>query len=152
MLIQHLKEEVKDNIDTKVRNCFNQFKTNLEKAGYSVDTIYRNFSVQLVPEKIIIDIDAEITTTRNEQTSSQKDFVIIFPSRIYELSVVVQEITSQEARFCNFEQLGYMILYPQFNIDKFRTGDGDTIYDVEDRKTKEKFKFAIRGCVMPPGF
>ncbi|MFA4952964.1 MAG: hypothetical protein WC584_01970 [Candidatus Pacearchaeota archaeon] len=152
MLIQHIKEEIKNNIDAKVRNCFDQFKTSLEKTGYNVDANYRDFSVQLVPEKVIVDIDAEITTTRNEQTSSQKDFVIIFPSRIYELAVVVQEITSQEARFCNFEQLGYMLLYPQFNIDKFRTGEGDTIYTIEDRKTKEKFKFAVRSCVIPPGF
>ncbi len=152
MLIQHLKEEIKNNLKTKVEECFNQFKTNLERAGYEVNTNYKGFDVQLVPKKIIVDIDAEITTTKNKQTSSQKDFAIVFPSRIYELEVVAQEITSQEARFCNFEQLGYMLLYPQINIDKFRTGDGDTIYTIEDRKTGEKFKFAVRSCVIPPGF
>ena len=152
MLIQHLKDEIKNNINTKVEECFNQLKSNLENAGYEVDGIYRDFDVELVPKKVIIDIDAEITTKRNEETSTEKDFVIIFPSRIYDLAVVAQEITSQEARFCNFEQTGYMLLYPQFNINKFRTGDGEIIYTVEDRKTQEEFKFAVRSCVIPPGF
>lgn len=151
-LIQHLKEEIKNNIKDNVKNCFDKFTANLEKAGYEVNAKYEDFDVELVPEKIIIDVDAKITASKNEQTINQKEFIIIFPSRIYELAVVAQEITSQEARFCNFEQIGFMILYPQFNIDKFRTGDGETIYTIEDRKTKEKFKFAVRGCVIPPGF
>ena len=152
MLIQHLKDEIKDNVKGKVEECFNQFESNLERAGYEVDVVYRDFDVELVPKKVIIDIDADITAKRNEETSNDKNFIIIFPSRIYDLAVVAQEITSQEARFCNFEQTGYMLLYPQFNINKFRTGEGEIIYTVEDRKTQEKFKFAVRSCVIPPGF
>src|SRR3989339_93506 len=39
------------------------------------------------------------------------------------LVIVAQEIISQEARFCHFENLGYMLFYKNFNIDKFKTGD-----------------------------
>jgi len=152
VLIQHLKDEIKDVIESKVESCFRNYESSLKNKGYDVDAVYRDFEVQLVPEKIIIDIDAEITAERNQEVSNEERFVVIFPSRVYDLAVVAQEITSQEARFCNFEQTGFMLLYPQYNIDKFRTGDGDTIYTIEDRKTKERFKFAVRSCVIPPGF
>jgi len=59
---------------------------------------------------------------------------------------------SQEARFCNFEQQGFTLLYPEFEIDKFRTGEGSIIYTVQHKKTGEVFKFAVIGCVIPPGY
>ena len=152
MLIQHIKEEIKNQISEKVESCFKSYESGLKNAGYSMYVAYRDFDVQLVPNKILIDVDAEITTERNGETSTEEGFVVMFLSKIYDLAIVAQEITSQEARFCNFEQLGYMLLYPQFEIDKFRTGDGDTIYTIQDRKTEEKFKFAVRSCVIPPGF
>jgi hypothetical protein len=77
---------------------------------------------------------------------------IIYSSNFYDLALVAQEIVSQEARFCNFEHLGYMLLYPDFEIDKFRTGDSDTIYTLTHRESGERFRFAVRGCVIPAGF
>ena len=45
-----------------------------------------------------------------------------------------------------------MLLYPEFNIDKIRTSDLITIYSVEKKESGEKFRFAVRSCVIPPGF
>jgi hypothetical protein len=45
-----------------------------------------------------------------------------------------------------------MMLYPEFEIEKFRTGESTTIYTIKQRKTGERFRFAIRSCVIPPGF
>src|SRR3989339_127768 len=46
-------------------------------------------------------------------------------------------------------------LYKDFEIklqpDKFKTGDFYTFYTVGDRDSQEKFRFAIRGCAIPPG-
>jgi len=77
---------------------------------------------------------------------------MILPSRFYDLALVVQEIVNQEARFCHFENLGFMVFYPKFNIERFRTGDGTLIYTAKHIETQEEFKFALRGCVIPPGF
>lgn len=151
MLIKHLKEEIYNYVSDDVENCFDSLTSNLDKQGYAVDTKYRGFEVQLIEEKMVIDIDAEITLTKAEETIKQEDFEIIIPSRFYDLSLVVQEIVSQEAEFCNFEYLGYMTLYPQWEIDKLRTSDSSIIYTVESKESKEKFRFAIRGCVIRPG-
>ncbi len=151
MLIQHLKNEMKNYISNDVGDCFDKLTLSLEKQGYVVDATYRGFEVGLMEKKVIIEIDGEITLTKSGETSKQEDFKIIVPSRFYDLAIVTQEIVSQEARFCHFESLGYMLLYPEWYINKFRTSDAITIYTVEHKDSKEKFRFAIRGCVIRPG-
>jgi len=151
MLIQHLKDEIKDYIFDDVKDCFNELTLSLEKQDYVVEARYNGFYVELIERKIVIKTNSEIILTKGYETSKQENFKIIVPSRFYDLSIVVQEIISQEARFCHFEHLGFMLLYPEFEIDKFRTGDLTTIYTVEYRKSKEKFRFAVKSCVIPPG-
>jgi hypothetical protein len=152
MLIQHLKDEIKNYISEDVENCFNELTSSLEKQNYVVDAKYKGFEVELMEKKVVVKIDGEIILTKSGETSKQQDFKIIMPSRFYDLAVIVQEIVSQEARFCHFEHLGFMLLYPEFDIDKFRTSDLIIIYTVEYKDTGEKFRFAVRSCVIPPEF
>ncbi len=152
MLIQHLEYEIKNYINNDVESCFNDLVKSLRKQNYVVESKYNGFEVRLEPKKVVVNISAELILTKTEETSKQEEFKVIFPSRLYEIAYVAQEITSQEARFCNFEYLGYMTLYPQLYIDKFTTSDAVIIYTIMHKDTKEKFRFAIRTCVMPPGF
>lgn len=152
MLIEHLKEDIKNNIQPDVVAAFNELKNVLEEKGFEVEMQNLRFEVDLQPKKVILDIDRNFVVSKSGETSRYENFEIVMASRFYDLAVVVQEIVSQEARFCNFEQQGFMLFYPDFDIDKFRTGDSTTIYTVEHRKTHEQFKFAVRGCVIPPGF
>jgi len=152
VLIQHLKKEIKNQIKSEVENCFNELKLNLENEGFAVNSAYSDFEVNLEPKNIIVDINANIKTEKSEEISEQKNFKVITANNIYDNAIVVQEIVSQEARFCNFDLLGFMVLYQEFNIDKIRTSDLEIIYSVEKKDSKEKFRFAIRGCVIPPGF
>ena len=151
MLIQHLKEEIYNYIFDDVENCYDELTSSLEKQNYVVDARYNGFKVELMEKKVVVEIDGELVLTKSGETSKHDDFKIIVPSRFYDIAVVVQEIISQEARFCHFEHLGFMLFYPQFKIDKFRTSDLITIYTIENRNSKETFRFAVRGCVIPPG-
>jgi hypothetical protein len=152
MLITHLKDEIKTDISDEVETCFSdKLTSSLSKQGYTVDAKYKGFDIELTRGKIIIDIDGELVLTKTGETSQREDFRIIVPSRFYDLAIVVQEIISQEAEFCHFEHLGYMLFYPKFNIDKFGTSDSITIYTVEHEDSKERFRFAVRTCVIPPG-
>jgi len=151
MLIRHLKQELEKSISEDVRECFDSLTSSFEKQLYVVDAKYNGFDVELMPDKVVINIDSEIVLTK-DGTTKQDGFKINVPTKFYNLALVVQEIVSQEARFCHFDYLGYMMIYRDFDIDKFRTGDLDTIYSVSDRyETKEMFRFAIRGCTIPPG-
>lgn len=151
MLIQHLKKEIKNKIAEDVENCFDELKLSLEKQRYEVESEYNGFEIDLAQKKIIINIDGKMIISKSGETSINKNFDFIIPSRFYDLAIVVQEIVSQEARFCNFEYLGFMLAYPNFEIDRFKTGDSTIIYTIQHRDSLEKFRFAVRGCVIPPG-
>ncbi len=151
MLLQHIKNEITSYISEDIEICFNELALNLEDDGFVVDAQYGGYEVKLTPGRIIIEINAEITTTRADQTSREENFEISVLTKIYDLAVVAQEIVGQEARFCNFEYLGYMLTYPEYKIDYFRAQDATIIYTVGHEDTNEKFRFAVKGCVIPPG-
>ena len=151
MLLEHLKDELYREIKFDMKNCFDDLSKALSKKGYSVDATYNDFEITLAPKKIIVDIFGQFILTKSGETTTQKDFRVIVPTHFYDNAVVAQEIISQEARFCSFDQTGFMLLNPEFNINKFRTSDSTTIYTIENRDSKEKFRFAVRSCVIPPG-
>ena len=103
-----------------------------------------------MPRKIIIKINANMTLTKTEESLRYENFTIITASKFYDLAILAQEIVSQESSFCYFELLGFMLLYPEFDIDRLRTSDSTIIYTLKHEDSKEKFRFAIRGCVIPP--
>lgn len=152
MLISHLKKEIENEIADEVEGCFNSLVSSLDKKSDKIESSYNGFSIDLTNKKILLNLDAKLSVTKGEDTSSYSGLKPIISSRFYDLAIVVQEIVSQEATYCNFEQTGYMLLYPEFDIDKFRTGDSNTIYTVRHKKTNEWFRFAVRSCVMPAGF
>ena len=104
-----------------------------------------------MPGKIIINYDAEVVVTRG-QTNTYADLRSSYNSHFYDLAIVAQEIVRQEAEFCNFETVGFMQLYPEFKIQRFRTGQGDTVYTITHKSSQEVFRFAVRACVIPPAF
>jgi hypothetical protein len=152
ILIEHLKKEMEDYIFEDVKNCFDNMAISLEKKGYDVNARYRGFDASLENKKIIVNILADLTLTKAGSTTTEKDFKIIIASEIYNLAIIAHEIISQEAKFCNFEHLGFMLLYSDFEIDKFRTGNLDTIYRIKQKSSKEIFSFAVRSCAIPPAF
>ena len=149
MLIQHLRNEIKEEIKDTVEDCFYNHTSTLEKQGYVVDASYRGFDVYLEYGLIIIDINGNIKLTRGGETTNQENLKISYRSSLYDLAEVAQEITNQEASYCNFDQTGYRLLNRNININKKRTSDSITIYSLEDSRSKDKFRFAIRSCIIP---
>ncbi|VVB82136.1 Uncharacterised protein [uncultured archaeon] len=151
MLISHLKKEVKDHISKDVKNCFDALGTSLTQQGYTVDSKYSGFDVELTDGRIKVPIDGKITLSKTGETSNYDNLNVSFQSKFYDTAIVVQEIVSQEARFCNFEYLGFMLLYPQWEIHKLFTSDSTRIYTVKNIGSADTFNFAVRGCVTRPG-
>ena len=146
-----LRGEIKKYISNDVENCFNEITSSFTKEGYEVNTNYNDFKVEIIPKIVIIQTDSEITLTRSGETTKQENFKTEIASRLYEISFIVQELVNQEANFCYSENLGIMLVNPEFIIDKFKTGESTIIYTVDHEESKERFRFAIRGCALPPG-
>ena len=151
MLINHLEDEVKNYVGRGVRDCVDNFVLSLEEQGYIVDLKYNDFEIEILSGKVEVDIDAEIVYSKSGEQLKIEGVHSVVKSKFYNNAVIVQEIVSQEARYCNFEFLGFMLLYPEYDIDKFRTEDGSVVYWVKERESEEEFKFAVRSCAIPPG-
>lgn len=153
VLMQHLQDEIKDYITPDVRDCFDSLTSSLQKQDYVVEVKgYRGFDLTLMPKNIKIDINAEIVLTKAGKRETQNNFEVFIPTQLYGLADVAQEIVYREAKDCYFEQTGYMLFYPKFKITKIQTLDSSIIYRILNKDTEEKFTFAVRGCVIPPGY
>jgi hypothetical protein len=152
MLFNHLESEIGDYISRDVRGCFDELTVSFEEKGYVVDAVYRGFEVGLSEKKIQIDINAEITLTKSDESAKEENFRVSAPSRFYDLAVIAQKIVSREARNCDFDFIRFMDLYPEYSIDMTQTLDSSKIYTVTYKDTEEWFRFAVRGCVIPPGY
>ncbi|MFZ5954988.1 MAG: hypothetical protein ACOYT4_01055, partial [Nanoarchaeota archaeon] len=87
---------------------------------------------------------------KGDESKTFTNFDTEVDSYIYELTDITREIVSQEARFCYFENSGFMILYSDYKIEKI-SYDNSKIYIVTRRNSNEKFNFATRGCVIREG-
>lgn len=152
LLIEHIENEIKDYIWDSVDNCFNSLAEELEKKNYEVSIGEIELTTKLQTNQIVVDINRDFTMTKNDKTQEFNSFKMNLINGLYGLSKIAAEIVNQEARFCNFDILGFMIIYPEYDVDKFRTGDSDIIYTLRERRSGDKFMFAVRSCTLPPGF
>ncbi|MDO8468038.1 MAG: hypothetical protein Q7S56_03790 [Nanoarchaeota archaeon] len=152
VLISHIKNDLKEYIADDFESCFADYGKTLEQENYAVQVNYKGFELELGNGKVIITSDSELIYTRSGETSKFNSFRLIIPSHLYDLATVAQEVTTQEAKYCNFENVGFGLLYPQFKVNIFKSSSLDKIYTIIYKKSNEQFKFAVRGCVIPPGF
>jgi hypothetical protein len=151
MLLNHIKSEIKTHVKERVDNCLDQLDSALKEEAYNVELRKGDFNVSLARNRVILDYDISFSAEKAGKTLSIEDFRSVLRYPLYDLAVVAQEIVSQEAEYCNFEYIGFMQLYPEFRIDKFKTGNGENVYTVTHKLSGKEFKFGVLGCVFPPG-
>lgn len=134
-----------------IEQCFLAAQTELQKRNYELSMDQTKLNISLGPGKVYFYITKHITITKNGQTQKFDKFDVALQNPIYDLSKVAMEITGQEAKYCYFEYVGYMLLYPRWDIRKFTFSDSTKIYTIEDKQSKKEMNIAIRGCAIPPG-
>jgi hypothetical protein len=150
-LIEHIENEITNYVKPKVTECFDSLKTELD-SRYTVDMGEMQIKTKLAPKEVLVEINRKFKMSNGEDNKEFDNFNVVLVHPIYDLAKVSAEITNQEAQYCNFDSLGFMTIYPWYDITKFKTGEGDKIYTVNDRRSGEEFTFAIRSCALPPGF
>lgn len=152
MLFHHLEGEIGKYIEGDIITCWNALGQKLEGEGYVVDATRRGYDVVLRENQIAIPIDGTMILTKSGEVTREDKFTVRLTSKLYYLIKAAQEIVSSEAKTCNFNYANYMLVYPDLSVERFTTGDGDKIYTVTHRETGEMFRFAVRGCIFPPGY
>jgi len=150
MLKTIVEAELKQDTQEEVEKCFSDLKNLLETQGYSVSDSSVEWSIKIVPGKVLVDIEKGYSITKEGTTSSFADFHPKLMSPLYELISVARDIVNQESQYCNFEYNGFMLLHPEYAIQR-SSYDESRLYIIQDRNSQKVFKFAVRSCALPPG-
>jgi len=154
LYFEHLEREIEAYVRPRVDACFESVREENERDGSVVDIGAQTLGVSLAPGKVEISIDREMTVDAGDNVQSFSDFDTGVISPLYSLAEVANEIVNQEVEFCNFEYLGFMLLHPEFDIEKKAIGDAEAsskVYIIGDRRSGDKLYIMIRSCAFKSG-
>jgi len=151
LLNSHVEKEIKDSISAKVKKCFDNLESDYKKQGYVVDLKRNDFSVVLTPGDIEVILDYDLTLTK-DSTNRYNEFVVSVESNLYRLVNMAGDITNWEAEYGDADVSGYMTIYYWLKAEKIKQTEGTKIYILTDKESEEKFMFASRSVVLPPGY
>ena len=150
MLENHVEDEIEKAIASKVSSCFNEIKSNYEGRGYNVNLQAGETRVELLPKRVVVYMDNEITASRTE-TERYQNFTVVLNNNLYELVSIANSIIDFESETGDSDPGFYMSIYSDLKVEKLNQMDGSTIYILTDRNMGSKFQFASRSVVWPAG-
>lgn len=150
LLKQSIEKELKEYITPEIKRCIDSVKTSLEKKSYTVSYSDPEISLELIPGNIIATINLDLKITK-DKTESYKSIKTNINSNLYKMIMITSSILNFEASQGDSEIMTYMIYYPSLRVEKKIQGDGTKIYSLTDKTSLEKFMFASKSLVFPPG-
>ena len=151
VLLEEIRQELRQAIEPLIDECFLDMKDVLEERAITVSLGTLDFDVALGAQQINLNIERSVIIKDRETTRTFDRFDVSVVHPTYDLANVAIEISSQEAKYCYFEYVGYMILHPEFDIQKTALSDSTKIYTIKDIRTEEVMRIATRSCAIPPG-
>ena len=151
LLIEHIEKEITDYVTPIVAECFIDLETKLRNR-YDIETSRLEIKTRLQSKNVAVVIDKDLKISRKGDVRDFNEFRMNLVHPIYNLAKISMEIVNQEIRFCNFDELGFMILHPEYDITKFITGESDIIYTIKEVSTDQTFTFAVKSCTLPAGY
>jgi len=151
VLKTHFEDELENYIAPVVKTCVSNLEKEYRRQGFTVTTGSVGQELSIIPGKINLKVNAPSTVTK--ETSNKFDsFDISLDSKIYDLLLTATSIVEFEAALGDSETSLYIRYYPDLSINKVQLADGSTIYILSNIVSKEKFIFASRSLVWPPGY
>ena len=151
LLLREMREELLNQINPEIEECFDSLKDELESRNAKVLLGEMKINSEFAPDLVRININREMNVEQGGNTKHFETFEFEFVHPVYDIVKVVNEIASQEAKYCSFEYLGYMLLYPDFDIRIAQLPDSNKIYTVKDIDSQKEMNVAIRSCAIPGG-
>lgn len=149
--LENLKIELINHLTPRVEECFDSFVEQAEKRNYDVEIGVMNISVDLGINRIFVDVKRDLNIEKDETSRQIKNIEVEIISPLYDLANIAIEIGNNEAKYCNFEYAGYMILFPRWKITRDAIWDSNRIYTITDNYSDKKMTIAIRSCAVPAG-
>jgi len=150
-LKQDIEKEINDYVKPRAENCIENLKQQLEKQGSEVALQDVRVETSIIPNAIIVTVNAPMTIVKSS-TSTFNKFKVNIKSEMYELIMLSSSIANYEARYGNSDSLTYMLYYPDIKVEKKVQDEGSKIYILTYKPSGEKFIFASRSIAWPPGY
>ncbi len=150
LLKQHIESEIENEIREDVVTCFNALKESYEEKNYNVNLGSGITNVELLPKRVVASFNYVLTVSR-AQTDRYDSFSVILNNNLYELTSIANSIIEWETVLGDVDPRTYMTFYPDLKVEKNLRDDGTKIYVLTDRNIGNKFQFASRSLVFPPG-
>ena len=147
-----IESEIKSNIESPAKLCFDDMKKSYESAGYNVDIGQEKMIVQILPKKVALIFNNSMTLSRGTESKRFVGFHVILNNNIYELTSIAESILNWEAQYGDVETMTYMSFYKDLKVEKYKQTDGSKIYILTNRNTGDKFQFATRSYAFPAGY
>lgn len=152
LIVSHIEGEILGAIGTEVESCVRSMVENLRDRGYTVEAEEMETLVNLEHSGAFVYIDYPMTVSKGGVIRYDEPFRINLDKDIYELIILTTSILNYEARYGDSDPVLFMALYPQIKVEKFVQGEGSTVYILTNRESEDKFSFATRSLVLPPGY
>lgn len=139
-----IEQEIKNEIQEEVSNCFAKLKEEYEKKGYSVNEGALDLNVEITANKIIAVAKRKIELLKGDELQIFDNFGADITRDLYDLLGVVQDIVSEEAKYGKFEYMGYLLSNPEYKI-KFIEYSDNSLYRIRKSDSTQEFRFATKG-------
>ena len=150
LLESSIEKEIKTAINPIINSCFDTLKEDFDKKGYNVNLKKEDFSVEILPGRILFDLDYELTLSKGS-TEIYESFNIFLNNNLYQLISIAESIVEKEAAFGDADTLAYMMMYKNMKVEKLKQTDETKIYILTNKDTGEVFQFASRSLAFPQG-
>jgi len=147
---QYMEEELTKAIEPKLMSCIDALEDNFKGKNFQVSSEFKGYNVSILPKRISLNVNYDLSLVKTE-TNRYSEFTINLNNNLYELVGVARSIIEWETLLGDAEIKEYSAIYHDLDIRKNRVEDEVKIYTIEDRRTKDKFQFATRSFVFPPG-
>jgi hypothetical protein len=149
--LTEMENEINVYAEPKVSACYDALKLEMEKRNAVVTYGPLNVNSTLIPGKAVLTVNRSASIILDQNAQNFDSFSVESRSKLYDLGRVAIEIGNQEAQYCYFDYLGYMLLHQEIEISKDLVSDDTKIYTLKDTQTEEKLRIAIKGCSIPAG-
>ena len=155
LLRQQIKQEIINELNPIIQNCYSSMKTSYEEKGYSVEMNSGQPNIKILPGQIFLETNYTVYLTKDERRKYE-NFNVVVNNNLYELlNIVINMIEfASNPNYCGIEPNLYMNVYPEIKVEEpiLSNEEDSHISIVTYRKSGDKFQFAWRSCAFAPGY
>ncbi|MEA3414314.1 MAG: hypothetical protein U9Q99_02200 [Nanoarchaeota archaeon] len=150
LIYSSFEKELEKELETEIDSCFEALRNDFDKKGYQVNLRKEGYSVEILPEKILLNLNYELDLSKGS-VEKYDSFSIFLDNNIYQLLGIAKSIVDRESNFGEAPTEAYMMLYRDLKVEKLKQSDETKIYIITNKKTGEVFQFASRSLAASQG-